>query len=105
MVGMLAAAGAMDQVGRAHFRVQGDIADDGVFAKVQTSLRAAVGASRLRGETFGLYGGRPMGMYTAVAGAGQWRRGFGIGVEATGESGIIRGRGLVAQVRVGNALQ
>src|SRR5436309_4787885 len=35
MVGMLAAAGGMDQVGRSHERVQGDIADDAVFAKVR----------------------------------------------------------------------
>src|SRR5215469_18814207 len=35
MVGMLAAAGGMDQVGRPHHRVQGDIGDEKVFAKVQ----------------------------------------------------------------------
>ena len=42
MVGMLAAAGGMDQVGRTHFRVQGDIGDAKVFDKVQKYLRAEV---------------------------------------------------------------
>src|SRR5215470_12575192 len=58
--GMLAAAGGMDQVGRSHFRAQGDISDDRTLAQVQKFVRAAVAVNRLKGETFGLYGGRPM---------------------------------------------
>src|SRR5438093_12800699 len=54
MVGMLVAAGAMDPVGRAHARVQGDIGDQTVFQRVQESPRAAVAVGRLKGETFGL---------------------------------------------------
>ena len=103
MVGMLAAAGAMDQVGRAHGRVQGDIADDAVFAKVRRFLRAAVAVRRLKGETFGLYGGRPMGMYTAVADADQWKRDFGIDVEHVDQFEIIRRAELVANDRVEHA--
>jgi len=103
MVGMLAAAGAMDQVGRTHGRVQGDIADDAVFAKVRRFLRAAVAVRRLKGETFGLYGGRPMGMYTAVADADQWKRDFGIDVEHVDQYEIIRRSELVANDRVEHA--
>src|SRR5438093_10124276 len=71
MVGMLVAAGAMDPVGRFHERVQGDVADSRVFAPVEKCLRAAVAVTRLKCETFGFYGGRPMGMHTAVAAAYQ----------------------------------
>ena len=103
MVGMLAAAGGMDQVGRTHSRVQGDIGDDKVFAEVQKKLRAAVAVSRLKGETFGLYGGRPMGMYTAVANADQWKRDFGIDVEHIDQYEIIRRSDLVDTAKVDHA--
>ncbi|MGD0695852.1 MAG: L-fucose/L-arabinose isomerase family protein [Terriglobia bacterium] len=103
MVGMLAAAGAMDQTGRAHSRVQGDVADDAVFAQVKKKLRAAVAVSRLKGETFGLYGGRPMGMYTAVANLDQWKRDFGIDVEHIDQYEIIRRSELVEKDKVESA--
>ncbi len=105
MVGMLAAAGGLDQVGRFHHRVQGDIADNRVFAQVEKFLRAAVAVSRLKGETFGLYGGRPMGMYTAVADADQWKRDFGIDVEHIDQYEIIRRSDLVDKDKVENAFK
>ncbi|HEV2380628.1 MAG TPA: L-fucose/L-arabinose isomerase family protein [Terriglobia bacterium] len=103
MVGMLAAAGAMDQVGRSHGRAQGDVSDDRVFAKITAFLRGAVATSRLKGESFGLYGGRPMGMYTAVANADQWKRDFGIDVEHIDQYEIIRRSELVDRDRVEHA--
>ncbi len=103
MVGMLAAAGGMDQVGRHHHRVHGDIGDERVFANVQKFLRAAVAVSRLKGENFGLYGGRPMGMYTAVADADQWKREFGIDVEHIDQYEIIRRADLVPKDKVEHA--
>lgn len=103
MVGMLAAAGGMDQVGRHHHRVHGDIGDERVFANVQKFLRAAVAVSRLKGENFGLYGGRSMGMYTAVADADQWKREFGIDVEHIDEYEIIRRSDLVPKDKVEHA--
>lgn len=103
MVGMLAAAGGMDQVGRTHTRAQGDVGDAAVFARIERFLRAATSVSRLRGETFGLYGGRPMGMYTAVADAAQWKRDFGIDVEHVDQSEIIRRSELIDPARVEHA--
>ena len=103
MVGMLAAAGGMDQVGRAHHRVQGDIDDEKVFDKVQKFLRSAVAVSRLKGESFGLYGGRPMGMYTAVANADQWKRDFGIDVEHIDQYELVRRSELIDADRVEHA--
>ena len=91
MVGLLAAAGALDQIGCFHARIFGDIRDPQVMRKVLTFLRAGAAINRLRGETFGLFGGRPMGMYTAVANLDQWMREFGIDVEHIDQWEIARG--------------
>ncbi len=90
LVGMLATAGALDQLGIFNGRVWGDIGDDQVMEKVVAFLRAATTVNRLRGETFGLFGGRPMGMYTAVADEDQWQSLFGIDIEHTDQWEIVR---------------
>jgi L-fucose/D-arabinose isomerase len=66
-------------------------------------LRAATTVNRLRGETFGLFGGRPMGMYTAVADQDQWQDLFGIDVEHTDQWEIVRGAGEVPDEKVEKA--
>src|ERR1700730_14304401 len=59
LVGMLASAGALNQVGTAYARAYGDINDDAIYAKICSFVRAAGAVSSLRGQTFGLFGGRP----------------------------------------------
>ena len=66
MVGMLASAGGLNQAGVRFARAFGEIEDEDL-CRVRTFVRAAGAVSRLRGQTFGLVGGRPMGMYTATA--------------------------------------
>ena len=90
MVGLLAAAGALDQIGCFHARIFGDIRDPQVMHKVLAFLRAGAAINRLRGETFGLFGGRSMGMFTAVANPDQWMREFGIDVEHIDQWEIVR---------------
>lgn len=90
MVGMLAAAGALDQIGVMHGRLFGDIRNEVVLRKVLAFIRAASAIHRLKGETFGLFGGRPMGMYTAVADPDQWMKLFGVDVEHIDQSEIVR---------------
>jgi L-fucose isomerase len=80
MVGMLAAGGALDQIGRRHQRLWGEV-DDALVAAIATHANAAAAVRSLRGQTFGRIGGRPMGMNTAVANTDQWQRLFGIDVE------------------------
>ncbi|HEX8006821.1 MAG TPA: fucose isomerase, partial [Trebonia sp.] len=81
MVGMLAAGGSLDQIGRWHERLWGDVGQ----ADVRESLNALASAARavraLEGATFGRIGGRSMGMYTAVGRTDEWMRRFGIDVE------------------------
>jgi L-fucose isomerase len=90
MVGMLAAAGGLDQIGRVYERAWGDIEDAGARQRLAVALQAAVAVSRLRGSTFGRVGGRSMGMYTAVAPADEWIDRFGVDVEEIDQWEIVR---------------
>lgn len=90
MVGMLAAAGTLDQLERPYGRIWGSIRDEAVFKKVDSFLRAASAVTRMRGMTFGNFGGRPLGMYTAVANLDQWQKLFGIDVENIEQEDIVR---------------
>ena len=81
MVGQLAAAGALEQVGIMPERVWGNPEDSDVIERVMHFVRAASAAARLKGERYGMFGGRPMGMYTASANGDQWLKEFGVDVE------------------------
>ena len=81
MVGLLAAAGALEQIGKFPFRVYGEPENKEVIDKVLKFVRAASATNRLKGERYGQFGGRPMGMYTAAANGDQWMKEFGIDVE------------------------
>ncbi|QBS45205.1 L-fucose/L-arabinose isomerase family protein [Nocardia sp. CS682] len=90
MVGMLAAGGALDQIGRSHARLWGDPDDPALIEEIGVRARAAAAVASLRGSTFGRFGGRPMGMNTAVANTDQWQRLFGIDVEEIDQWEIVR---------------
>ena len=90
MVGMLAAGGGLDQVGRRHSRVWGDPADPAVIARLGQLATAAAVTAGLRGATFGRIGGRPMGMYTTVSNTDQWMAQFGIDVEDIDQYELVR---------------
>jgi L-fucose isomerase len=90
MVGMLAAGGALDQVGRDHGRAWGDIAEPAVWSRIESHIRAGAAVGRLRGSTFGRIGGRPMGMYTAVSNSDRWLEQFGVDVEEIDQWEIVR---------------
>ena len=90
MVGMLAAAGGLDQIGRVYGRAYGDVSDPAVLSRVETHIRAAQAVSALRGSTFGRIGGRPMGMYTAVSNPDEWMGKFGVDVEEIDQWELVR---------------
>jgi len=90
MVGMLAAAGGLDQIGRPYARAWGDVSDPAVLARLETHIRAAMAVSALKGSTFGRVGGRPMGMYTAVSNTDQWMEKFGVDVEEIDQWELVR---------------
>jgi L-fucose isomerase len=90
MVGMLAAGGGLDQIGRRHGRAWGSIRDPAVRGRVLSHVDAAAAAGALQGATFGRIGGRPMGMYTAVADPDQWIAQFGVDVEEIDQLELVR---------------
>ncbi len=103
MVAVLAAAGALDQIGVSYTRVFGDIDDRGVAGRVDAWAHAAHAAHRLRGETYGLFGGRAIGINTAVANTDQWARQFGVDVEHIDQWEIVRRAGEADRTRVRRA--
>ncbi|HVO54003.1 MAG TPA: L-fucose/L-arabinose isomerase family protein [Solirubrobacterales bacterium] len=100
MVGMLAAAGALNQMGRVFGRAWGDVSDPAVLATLDRHARAAGVVQGLKGSTFGRIGGRPMGMYTAAANPDQWMRQFGVDIEEIDQWEIVRRSEMVDAGRV-----
>ncbi|MFD2471333.1 L-fucose/L-arabinose isomerase family protein [Amycolatopsis silviterrae] len=90
LVGMLAAGGALDQIGRAHTRLWGAPSDPDLIAEISAHASAAAAVGSLRGSTFGRFGGRPMGMNTTVANTDQWMRQFGVDVEEIDQYELVR---------------
>ncbi len=105
MVAMLSNAGSMDQLGLTYTRIWGDIEDPAVLRRVMTYTRAASALNRLKGQTYGLFGGRPLGMYTATANLDQWMSLFGVDVEHIEQYDIIRYSQAVDANRVEAAFQ
>ncbi len=103
MVGMLAAAGTLDQLGLPYERIWGSIQDPETRDSVVSAIRAFCAVGRLRGATYGNFGGRPMGMYTAVANLDQWRRLFGVDIEDLEQYDIVRYGNEVEQEKVSRA--
>jgi len=95
MVGMLAAVGGLDQLGRTYGRVCGSISDPAIQKRVEVYARAAAAVRALDGSTFGRIGGRPMGMYTAVSNTDQWMAKFGIDVEEIDQFELLRRSALI----------
>jgi L-fucose isomerase len=105
MVGMLAASGALAQLDKPHTRVWGRIEDAEVLAKVMSYIKAAGALSQLRGMTYGLFGGRPLGMYTAVSNLDQWQKMFGVDVEHIEQYDVVEYAKRADGTRVDKALE
>ncbi len=100
MVGMLAAAGGLDQIGRTYGRAWGEIDDPSVLARIESYAAASAAVQGLAGSTFGRIGGRPMGMYTAVSHTDEWLAKFGVDVEEIDQWELVRRSELVDKDRV-----
>jgi L-fucose isomerase len=100
MVGMLAAGGGLDQIGRAHERAWGEVEDPAVLRRLDALARAGAAANGLRGSTFGRIGGRPMGMYTAVSATDVWMQKFGVDVEEIDQYELVHRSASVPDERV-----
>jgi L-fucose/D-arabinose isomerase len=89
-VGLLGAAGALAQIGFPHLRLREDFESGRLGAQLLPFLRAAHAVRQLRGEVFGLFGGRSLGIDTGTFDPMQWREQFGVDVEHIDQLEIIR---------------
>lgn len=90
MVSMLAAGGALDHLGIAHFRAAGDFTEPEVLEKIISFARCASVANGLQGQKYGLIGGRSLGMYSATVSMQDWQEKFGVDVDHLDQSEILR---------------
>ena len=88
-VGLLGAGGTLSQIGYPHLRVREDF-DAALAARILPYARAAAVKARLRGKTFGLFGGRSLGIDTGTFDPLQWKRLFGVDTEHIDQLEIIR---------------
>ena len=89
-VGLLGAAGALAQIGYLHLRIREDFETGKIGEKALPLFRAASAVKHLRGEVFGLFGGRSLGIDTGTFDPMQWREQFGVDVEHIDQLEIIR---------------
>lgn len=94
-VGLLGAGGALSQIGFPHLRLREDFSDD-LAAKALPFLRGTAVKARLMGKTFGLFGGRSLGIDTGTFDPMQWKRLFGVDTEHIDQLEIIRRAELIA---------
>jgi L-fucose isomerase len=99
LVGMMASAGSLDQLGIPNYRVWGQISDEKVMGKILEFSKAAKVVNALKGSVYGMFGGRSMGMYTGVAEQSLWMKQFGIDCEHFDEMEIIRLAGTIEKDR------
>ena len=104
LVAMLAAAGSLQQLNKKHLRLFGDISADKILAQVESFARVAYAITKMKGQVYGIVGGRSMGMYTAVPNLAKWQRDFGIDIEHIDQLEIVRLAEKVDSKKVDTAL-
>jgi L-fucose isomerase len=89
-VGFLAAAGAIEQAGLSYKRIAGDIERPGVKEELLCFYRAACVEKRLAGKTYGMFGGRSLGIATGTADPAQWIQLFGVDIEQIDQLALVK---------------
>jgi L-fucose isomerase len=100
LVGLLTVGGAFAQLEIPHIRIWGDIGEPEVLARVLAFIRAASAVRRLRGQVYGLLGGRSMGLYSAAPAPNLWIRYFGVDTDHVDQWEIVRRAETVNHERV-----
>lgn len=105
MVAMLAGGGALNHLGIRHLRVAGDMSDPEVLERVLAFCRCAKVVSSLDGKTYGLIGGRSLGMYSSTVDMQTWQALFGVDIEHIDESEIVRLAATIPEDKVESAFK
>jgi len=88
LVGMLGAGGALDQIGIYHLRIFEAVSQENK-KKISAFLNSANTIRQLHGKTLGLFGGKSLGIFTAVADPAQWQTLFGVDIEYIDQCEIV----------------
>jgi L-fucose isomerase len=99
-VGYLASAGAIEQAGLPYRRIAGDIGDPEVKNDLLCYFRAACASESLLGKTYGMFGGRSLGISTGTADPAQWLQLFGVDIEQVDQLELVRTAGGIDSERV-----
>lgn len=105
MVGFLGTGGALQQIGKTHCRIREDFHTDAMTRKLLPFLRAAAAVSALKGEVFGFFGGRSLGIDTGSFDPMQWRKMFQVDVEHVDQLEIIRRAESIDETRTQNMVK
>lgn len=89
-VGFMASVGAIEQAGLPYLRITEDIREDAAVDKLRTFFDACHAIRELKGLTYGMFGGRSLGISTGTADTAQWMRKFGIDIEQIDQFQIVR---------------
>ncbi len=103
--GLQAATNLLRQCGYPCEKVWGDISQPETLAQCMAFLRAAYASNQLRGQVFGLIGGRSIGMGSGTAPSDLWQQVFGVDVDHTDQSEILRRAPEVPEEKVEQAFQ
>lgn len=101
--GLQAAVNAIRQAGMQCEKVWGNIEEPAVLERIMAFLRAAYATTSLRGQVYGLIGGRSIGMASGAAAPDVWMNKFGVDVDHVDQSEILRRAALVGQAKVEQA--
>ena len=78
LVTLLAVGGMLDQTGKKCIRVSGDYEDPQIQEKVDNFVKGVYVAEGIRRSSYGMIGGRSIGIGTTVADPSQWQSTFGV---------------------------
>lgn len=78
LTGMLATAGALDQVGIKNIRIWGQMGSTTTLKKISKHIKVVSTLNKLSSRTLGLFGGETMGMYTTANDSSQIQSVFGV---------------------------
>ena len=103
LIAMLAGAGALDELGMKNARIWGTIGDHPTLSRIVDHAKAVYAANKLKARVLGLFGGRPMGLYTATSDPSQVHSLFGVDVEHLDQLEIVNRAEKVARDKIDRA--
>jgi len=91
MGGLLAAGGAIEQIGIFQERIWGPLDREETRRRLETFVRVTGARHSMRGQVYGQIGGRSVGMMTGVSSSViDWHRTFGVDMDHVDQSEILR---------------